>query len=294
MLSPNVPCGSLYRSGVPTLTECSESLSGPTYHAVESFSDRFVANAKRLLGRQAIDRELASVDPLHQWSRRWEYPFCVCQLQEHLSRQGASLVGEEISPRLLDAGSGFTFFPFFLSGQGWNVIASDIDRRLGRLYEGINSLGGPSFQACDLVNLPFSRGFFDAVVCVSVLEHSPERKRILEELFRVLRKGGLLVLTLDISLDGKADISVDRSLALMDVLAQMFSTDLSQVVNQIRALIENSEEYLTTMWAREHAPYLLPWRLTTAERMRGLARFRWRHPMFYRLAVLCLALTKPS
>lgn len=43
--------------------------------------------------------------------------------------------------------------------------------------------------------LPFEDGLFDLVICTETLEHVPDDKAILQELTRVLRPGGVLVLS---------------------------------------------------------------------------------------------------
>jgi SAM-dependent methyltransferase len=52
----------------------------------------------------------------------------------------------------------------------------------------------------DLTRLPLQSGVFDAVTCVSVLEHLPHAARLagLREMTRLLRPGGRLVLTYDL------------------------------------------------------------------------------------------------
>jgi SAM-dependent methyltransferase len=48
----------------------------------------------------------------------------------------------------------------------------------------------------DITSIPVGSGTFDAVVCTEVLEHVPDAVKALEELCRVLREGGQLVVTL--------------------------------------------------------------------------------------------------
>ena len=48
---------------------------------------------------------------------------------------------------------------------------------------------------CDIVNIPEPDGAFDAVMCVEVLEHLPEPIAALRELARLLRPGGILIVT---------------------------------------------------------------------------------------------------
>lgn len=51
-------------------------------------------------------------------------------------------------------------------------------------------------QVCDAsVELPFASGSFDVVTCGEVLEHVANTDRLLEEIHRTLRVGGLLILT---------------------------------------------------------------------------------------------------
>jgi SAM-dependent methyltransferase len=47
----------------------------------------------------------------------------------------------------------------------------------------------------DAQGLCFTDGVFDVVLCTEVLEHLPEPQRAIDEMFRVLRPGGTLLLT---------------------------------------------------------------------------------------------------
>lgn len=56
----------------------------------------------------------------------------------------------------------------------------------------------------DLTRIPFPDGTFDWVTSVSVIEHIPDYRRAIAEMFRVLRPGGRLLLTTDCSPQGTA------------------------------------------------------------------------------------------
>ncbi len=56
----------------------------------------------------------------------------------------------------------------------------------------------------DAKNLPFKESTFDRVFCVSVLEHiEKDHSLCVREMLRVLKPGGILILTLDILLKGE-------------------------------------------------------------------------------------------
>jgi SAM-dependent methyltransferase len=129
-------------------------------------------------------------DPLHAWSRVAEYPW----VAEHLS---------DLPPgRLVDLGSGLTFFGAYLTTHGWQVDMVDgepriaIDgRKVAAQYRGLAYFPR---KAESLVTTGY-----DAAVCISVLEHMSADVRVetLRAVWRGLRPGGRLVLTLDVGLD---------------------------------------------------------------------------------------------
>ncbi len=47
------------------------------------------------------------------------------------------------------------------------------------------------FQVADALHLPFGDGTFDVVICSHVYEHVPDPARMFDEIFRVLRNGGV-------------------------------------------------------------------------------------------------------
>jgi len=64
-----------------------------------------------------------------------------------------------------------------------------------QLYIGVDI----SSKVADIIataeNLPFGNSYFDVVLCMQVLEHVEEPKKVLEEIKRVLRKEGVLILS---------------------------------------------------------------------------------------------------
>ncbi|WP_303904620.1 class I SAM-dependent methyltransferase [Thiohalomonas denitrificans] len=147
--------------------------------------------------RQVLDRmdELTgsdSISYLHP-SKRWEYPW--------------ALERARLSPgaRVLDAGCGASIFPVYLAEQGYRVSALDLSPP-----PGLDRVHGVSvgYVGGDLGRLPFVDGAFDAVFCISVIEHLGfgAMAAALSEMHRVIRANGRLLLTTDYYEDANASI----------------------------------------------------------------------------------------
>ncbi len=102
--------------------------------------------------------------------------------------------------RLLDAGCGYGRNLVYLLRERCNVFA--LDSEAGAVVH-VRSLAkqlAPDLPETNFVQafieaLPFDKGFFDAIVCNSVLHFARDEAHFLtmiEELWRVLRPGGLL------------------------------------------------------------------------------------------------------
>lgn len=141
-------------------------------------------------------------------TRQWEYPWAILN---------ANL---QAGMRVLDVGSGGSPFPLYLGMGGVECYAADPSLDQGKpkrnwrrhitFFLGIatgwclprskRSLPVRYFPD-SIQELSFPDGFFDRVFCLSVIEHIPQSEWSLcmEQLARVVRPGGRLVLTLDMS-----------------------------------------------------------------------------------------------
>lgn len=163
-------------------------------------------------------------DPLHNWSRAWEYPYAYHHLQE-FQRAAGGRAGVPL--KALDLGSGVTFFPFALARSGYEVICTDTDpvcvTDLGRAQKLVaHAPGQVSFRLTDGKSLPLADGEVDAVFCISVLEHIPEFTPTIAEVHRVLKPGGLFVLTIDLDLRGDSELGIAARHKLRGALAERF------------------------------------------------------------------------
>jgi SAM-dependent methyltransferase len=107
--------------------------------------------------------------------------------------------------RVLDMGCGAGRHAFALYRRGADVVALDMDaaelKDVAGMFQALVAEGeAPQDATAGAVRgtayaLPFPDASFDRVVAAEVLEHLPEDTRAMSELFRVLKPGGLMAVT---------------------------------------------------------------------------------------------------
>ncbi|MBI4620205.1 MAG: class I SAM-dependent methyltransferase [Desulfobacterales bacterium] len=101
--------------------------------------------------------------------------------------------------RVLDVGCGPAIFIHELLERGCQVWGVDISHKMiehAKKILGENELTAKvEFLVGDTEHLSFPNNFFDCVLCVGVLEYIDNEKKSLEEISRVLKPGGELILT---------------------------------------------------------------------------------------------------
>jgi ubiquinone/menaquinone biosynthesis C-methylase UbiE len=169
-----------------------------------------VPRRKRNSGERCTGRSLIEPVVLESY-KHWDNPWAVLN---------ASL-GKGM--RVLDCGSGRGILQFYLARRGATVHSIDIsDNRskfihsISRLLARIGIRYTPSpyavhrrlnrkyrtsvdFLQAGGQSLPYPPGHFDRIFCISVIEHMPDDvlARSMKEMERVLKPGGLILLTFD-------------------------------------------------------------------------------------------------
>ena len=93
---------------------------------------------------------------------------------------------------LLDAGCGTGWFSKVAAERGAIVTSMDLgERLLGEVAKKCES----TRVVGSILEMPFADGAFDFVVSSEVIEHIPTPLQAFDELYRVLRPGGVLALT---------------------------------------------------------------------------------------------------
>jgi len=138
---------------------------------------------------ETLDASFVVDSALTHWSRRFEWPWA---LSTAVDRRDI----------VLDAGGGAGAFQFYLARRAAAVVNLDASQAMLDRTEQIARQTDQHNLLCrhgDLAQIPYPDGHFTKVFCISVVEHTADPARCLEELWRVLAPGGQLVLTLDVA-----------------------------------------------------------------------------------------------
>lgn len=134
--------------------------------------------------QQMLDAAKAARLPLHRGDEKnWD----------HLAAVFAILGSTTTSARVLDAGAEFysnvlpTLFAYgYRNLYGINLSFTEEARR-----------GPIRYLPGDITHTIFPDGYFDAVACMSVIEHGVPLEGYFREMYRVLKPGGLLITSTD-------------------------------------------------------------------------------------------------
>lgn len=254
------------RWGIPTLAEVEEMLRGELWREIARFNAAFLDRHKRALAGYAWHW---GRDPLKFWSRRWEYPFAITATLAHAQRLGTTQLD------ICDAGSGVTFFPYFLADRlpEARLHCSDYAATYAPIFAAVNrneAHDRVSFRRAALQELPYDTASLDVLCCISVLEHTGQYERIVREVARVLRRGGRFVLTFDLSQDDAFEMQPPQARRMFGVLEELFEVSAEALWREATRAQTNSEELLCTPTIRRVQPELLPWKWP---RLQALADF---------------------
>lgn len=101
--------------------------------------------------------------------------------------------------RYLDAGCGTGDFIPALLERGGDVFAVDVAAEMIRQAKArfcsFDSTDRIHLSVADVTNLDFPESYFDAIISVGLIEYLSHEEPVLEELYRVLKPGGILIIT---------------------------------------------------------------------------------------------------
>ncbi|WP_233166650.1 class I SAM-dependent methyltransferase [Archangium sp. Cb G35] len=161
---------------------------------------------------------------------------------ERMSQRVIDMAGIREGGCVLDAGCGFggTLASLDLRFSRLVLVGLNIDgQQLRWAREQVRPRPGNrlEFVEGDACAMPFASGSFDAVLALECIFHFPDRRRFFQEARRVLRAGGILVLT-----DFVPTLLFLPMLAMQDVLFPSYiqrffgASDLTYPLNHYRSL----------------------------------------------------------
>ncbi|MBU1016730.1 class I SAM-dependent methyltransferase [Patescibacteria group bacterium] len=98
---------------------------------------------------------------------------------------------------ILDMGCGEGFYSMIFDQlHNCKVIAVDYDKAILAMAGGwLENSEKVSFEEGDICNLRFDDNYFDKILCTEVIEHIEDDTKATKELYRVLKPGGILAVT---------------------------------------------------------------------------------------------------
>lgn len=271
--------------GFPQMAEYWGLLESDFFHEIEHYSDSFVANVRQALRRY---RHKWVLDSLHQWSRQWEYPYVIQQVED--------VVENTDQPKILDLGSGVTFLPFYLESQlrgRGEIVCSDYDASIVNIFREVAELQGSALRldSEDMRHLTYAPSSFDVAYSVSVLEHTDNYEQAIQSIHGVLKPQGKLILTFDLSRDGYDDIPLEKAHGLLQAVANSF-TGFEPPSRDELTEMANADGILVSHEMAKHDKGLMPWVVPFVNPVRTLVRHRRVGRLYKDLTVYCLAVQK--
>ncbi|GAB4509706.1 MAG: hypothetical protein OHK0046_05200 [Anaerolineae bacterium] len=148
------------------------------------------------LGRRVViglyDLYAARYDDIKQFNPQYDHIFLAAPIM--------GMLAPHQSPLILDVATGTGRLPDAMFNHTYfhgRVFATDLSRRMleqaaEKLHDDLERM---ALLWCPAEQLPFDDGAFDVVTCLEALEFMPDPAQVLGELVRVLRPGGLLLIT---------------------------------------------------------------------------------------------------
>lgn len=104
------------------------------------------------------------------------------------TKWAADLTGELI----LEAGSGSGRFTEHAADTGAMVISFDYSNAVEANYKSNGDRNNVLIVQADIYNMPFAKGSFDKVMCIGVLQHTPEPRKSFSCLVEMMKPGGAI------------------------------------------------------------------------------------------------------
>ena len=273
----------ILRPGIPLLSDVDALIADPLYARHNDYNRAFLDRHGDALSGYG---KLWGQDPFMLWSRRWEYPFEAQKVLDYTAKH------PDRPLTLLDGGSGVTYVPYMLcdAARNLSVVCCDTNTSYAPMFAKINEQLGTNrvtFQEAMLQKLPYPDGGLDILCCMSVLEHTDNYGQIVREFARVLKPGGLLVLTFDLSLDDQFTLTRAQASDLVKGVMESFDVEMPEPLAELKR-VDDKQKILSTDAIKATQPQLLPWRFPLLKGVQDLLHGHGWTGGFRSKSVFCL------
>jgi 2-polyprenyl-3-methyl-5-hydroxy-6-metoxy-1,4-benzoquinol methylase len=117
-------------------------------------------------------------------------PITANRLNRCLGELSNSLKGKTV----LEAGCGAGRFTEILLNKGAQLVSSDLSNAVEVNQENFPQNEDHLVIQADINDMPFADESFDVVVCLGVIQHTPDSEQTIENLYKLVKKGGTLVI----------------------------------------------------------------------------------------------------
>ena len=93
--------------------------------------------------------------------------------------------------KVLDIGCGGGYLTNYLAQKGHIVSGIDLSEKSLKIAQGMDKTGSVEYKRASAYELPYSKGIFDAVCAMDLLEHVENPAKVIAEASKVLKKGGI-------------------------------------------------------------------------------------------------------
>lgn len=117
---------------------------------------------------------------------------------EHLDKRVHQTIFSQIkhkSGRVLDVGCGRAWVAREMCPKSYEVVSMDISLENTSVALERYPFGNHSAVVADVFNLPFNENTFDVIIASEIIEHVVDPVKFVENLIRVLKPGGTLIIT---------------------------------------------------------------------------------------------------
>lgn len=113
-----------------------------------------------------------------------------------IKEQLSEYAGQYTFENVLNLGTGEGDYDHMIAAHCQNLIACDINEADIAYAKALNAaVENVTYRVEDALNLSFKENSFDLIISVDVIEHVGQPERMLEEISRVLKPGGIAMIT---------------------------------------------------------------------------------------------------